>query len=97
MSLLLKTEKWLMKATVADVKKVLSDALAIREAQRPQTSIYLSQMEMLQYLGGASNQWPHADNKKWKNVYEEAYGECSSYKLALLLAVDNMMAQNTTC
>jgi hypothetical protein len=26
-------------------------------------------------------------------VYEEAYGECSSYKLALLLAVDNMMAQ----
>ena len=97
MSLLLKTEKWLMKATVADVKKVLSDALAIREAQRPQTSIYLSQMEMLQYLGGASNQWPHADNKKWKNVYEEAYGECSSYKLALLLAVDYTMAQNTTC
>ena len=85
-----------MKATVADVKKVLSDALAIREAQRPQRSIYLSQMEMLQYLsnlGGASNQWPHADNKKWKNVYEEAYGECSSYKIALLLAVDNMMAQ----
>ena len=90
MSLLQKTDKWLMKATVADVKNVLIEALVRPEAQDYQLA---QQQDMLRYLSnlyeiGEGNAWHHADNEKWKNVYEEAYGECSSFKLALLLAVD---------
>jgi len=87
-----------MTAKVSDVKKVLVEALARPDALRLSTSNYTAQKEMLCYLSnlceaGEGNQWLHADNEKWKDVYEEAYDECSSFKLALLLAVDYKMAQ----
>jgi len=98
MALLQKTDKWMMKASIADVKNVLVEALSRPEALRPSESNYAAQQEMLRYLSnlykiGEGNEWLHADNEKWKDVYEEAYDECSSFKLALLLAVDYKMAR----
>jgi hypothetical protein len=102
MSLLQKTDNWMMTtmktAKVSDVKKMLLEALTRPEMTRPSTSNYKAQAEMLRYLSnlcevGEGNEWLHADDELWKNVCEEAYDECSSFKLALLLAIDYKMAK----